>query len=492
MLSFSESNNANGKLDREEFAELIHEVAGDLKLLEERDAELERYDASFANLKAVIRERDVEMSELKIAASELQHAATQERDRAPEPEKHEPSSKLPPTIVMKFVKINAPTWRPIYEDDSSPAMQSYSWEELESLAANYYFYKGTAEVHKFSHSKDYDTCSVLKNGIIYYTGRILEGQAIEDPTSTFHDVERLHFVRPILDRFSPVAYSVMLSCHSDTLKHRSSPATLRESRSVAYILKGRDLSNEITDNCRPCHRFRARLVEAEMSKLHQSRLTIAPAFYFVQCDLFGPLKMVCEHHSRSTLKGYGVVFKDPASSCVAAFAMQSYSTPSFLQAFTRFAVRYGVPTKVVIDQGSQLVSAFESMDLCVRDIEQSLQVNYNVKIEYSTAPVGGHNFNGMAERSIQEIKGLLSKTFGGLRTDLLTLETNLAWVCNEINSLPICLGSKTEGLGSLDILTPNRLLLGRNNRRALGGYAKIDQPGRMLDQQDQMLLLSGF
>merc|ERR1740128_1495123 len=48
-----------------------------------------------------------------------------------------------------------------------------------------------------------------------------------------------------------------------------------------------------------------------------------------------------------------------------------------------------------------------------------------------------------------------------------------------------CLGSKTEGLGSLDILTPNRLLLGRNNRRALGGYAKIDQPGRMLDQQDQ-------
>ena len=387
--------------------------------------------------------------------------------------------------VMKFVKINAPTWRPIYEDDSSPAMQSYSWEELESLAANYYFYKGTAEVHKFSNSKDYDTCSVLKNGIIYYTGRILEGQAIEDPTSTFHDVEKLHFVRPILDRFSPVAYSVMLSCHSDTLKHRSSPATLRESRSVAYILKGRDLSNEITDNCRPCHRFRARLVEAEMSKLHQSRLTIAPAFYFVQCDLFGPLKMVCEHHSRSTLKGYGVVFKDPASSCVAAFAMQSYSTPSFLQAFTRFAVRYGVPTKVVIDQGSQLVSAFESMDLCVRDIEQSLQVNYNVKIEYSTAPVGGHNFNGMAERSIQEIKGLLSKTFGGLRTDLLTLETNLAWVCNEINSLPICLGSKTEGLGSLDILTPNRLLLGRNNRRALGGYAKIDQPGRMLDQQDQ-------
>ena len=31
-----------------------------LKLLEERDSELERYDSSFNNLKAVIRDRDIE------------------------------------------------------------------------------------------------------------------------------------------------------------------------------------------------------------------------------------------------------------------------------------------------------------------------------------------------------------------------------------------------------------------------------------------------
>ena len=53
-----------------------------LKLLEERDAELERYDASFSSLKAVVRERDQELCELKIATAELQHNVKQERDRA--------------------------------------------------------------------------------------------------------------------------------------------------------------------------------------------------------------------------------------------------------------------------------------------------------------------------------------------------------------------------------------------------------------------------
>ena len=48
-------------------------VKFNLKLLEERDAELERYDASFTNLKALVRDREIEISELKISAAELRH-----------------------------------------------------------------------------------------------------------------------------------------------------------------------------------------------------------------------------------------------------------------------------------------------------------------------------------------------------------------------------------------------------------------------------------
>ena len=393
-------------------------------------------------------------------------------------------SVLTMAYIMKFVRIKAPDWKPVYEPDPQPGVSINSLDHLQKVAANYYFFKGTQEVKQFSKPKDYKTDSIEKNGILHYTGRIPDGQTLADPLNAFVDVNILHFVQPILDRYSPVAYSVMLHCHANVVQHRSSPTTLRESRSLAYVLKGRDLANEISEHCRPCKRYRVRLIEAELGPLHSSRLTIAPPFFLVQIDLFGPIEMVCEHHHRSTLRGYGVVFKDPATGCVAAFALQAYSTPAFLQAFTRFSSRYGVPSKVLIDQGSQLVCAFEKMELCVRDIEKTLNTSYNVSIEYDTSPVSGHNYSGMVERSIGEIKRLLNKTFSGLRTDLLTLETNLAWVCSEINSLPLCLGSRTEGLGNLDLITPSRLLLGRNNRRSLGGYAKLDKPSRMLDQQD--------
>ena len=76
-----------GSLVRELNALRQHEI-GHLKRVRRRDGELERYDSSFSSLKSVIRDRDVELSELKIAAAELQHAAKQERDRAAEAESY--------------------------------------------------------------------------------------------------------------------------------------------------------------------------------------------------------------------------------------------------------------------------------------------------------------------------------------------------------------------------------------------------------------------
>lgn len=68
------------------FVKLKEDFSYNLKLLEERDAELERYDACVNHLKAVIRGKDIELSELKIALAELQHAVKQEHDRAIESE----------------------------------------------------------------------------------------------------------------------------------------------------------------------------------------------------------------------------------------------------------------------------------------------------------------------------------------------------------------------------------------------------------------------
>ena len=71
---------------KQRVGKLKEDFTYNLKLLEERDAELERYEQSFNHLKAIIRDRDIEISELKISAAELQHTVKQERERVAESE----------------------------------------------------------------------------------------------------------------------------------------------------------------------------------------------------------------------------------------------------------------------------------------------------------------------------------------------------------------------------------------------------------------------
>ena len=58
---------------------------------------------------------------------------------------------------------------------------------------------------------------------------------------------------------------------------------------------------------------------------------------------------------------------------------------------------------------------------------------------------------------------------GGNRMSILQWETLGYEVSNAVNNLPLGLGNKVSCLENLDILTPNRLLLGRNNDRCPSG-----------------------
>ena len=97
------------------------------------------------------------------------------------------------------------------------------------------------------------------------------------------------------------------------------------------------------------------------------------------------------------------------------------------------------------------------------DVKHRLSVENGV--EFETCPVGAHYYHGKVERKIQEVKKSLSKNIGNKKLSILQWETLCQQISNSINNLPIGLGNKTELLENLDILTPNRLILGRNNTR---------------------------
>ena len=352
-------------------------------------------------------------------------------------------------------------------------------------AENYYFYKATEEIKKFGQPKDLKENVVEINKILHYAGRIVDSTQIECEEDPFFDIQPLKFVRPVVDRFSPVAYSVMLHAHTRLARHKGVNFTLRESRTVAYVIRGRDLASEIDANCRKCKIFKSRLLKVELGKIHESRITIQPPFFTSQCDIFGPIDAACEHQHRSKVKIYGLVFKCPATCAVAIYTMQSYSTDSFLQSYTRFASRYGHPSHLQIDQGSQLMSGCNNMQICILDVKKQLST-HKVGVSFTTCPVSGHNFHGQVERCIKEIKSLFSRVFSGLRLDILSYETAFSWIASELNNMPIMLGSRCENLEYADLITPSRILLGRNNRNALTGYARTAKPSRLIKQMDDV------
>lgn len=358
----------------------------------------------------------------------------------------------------------------------------------QQAATNYFFKKATAEVKHFAKQKQWKDVSVPdpKTGILHYSARILDGQEIEDVEQCMYDLQPLHFVKPMVERFSPVAYSIMLYCHRSLVRHRNATDTLRESRTLAFIINGRSLAEEVRDSCMFCRRYKARLLKVEMGNVHENRLTIAPVFWFSQVDIMGPFLATCEHNHRSSVKIWGLVFKDPASGAVMAHVMQSYNASAFVLAYTRFATRFGHPKKLFIDAGSQLVKGCKELQFSLVDIKNTLNSTYQVGIEFETGPVGGHNYQGAVERSIQEVKKLFYKVYQGLKMDILAYETAFCWVSNELNNMPMCLGSRTTGLEHLDLITPSRLIHGRNNRRAMAGPCRIDVPSRLIKQMETM------
>ena len=389
-------------------------------------------------------------------------------------------------LVHKFLRLKVPNWEKKMYAEKSDVSPGQLTELDISRSERYFFLKATREVMQFSKEKDWKHKTTLKDDILYYDSRILDGQQLVSIVNNMWDMTTLSFVQPVVDRYSPIAFSIMLYCHEKVPTHWNTANTVRESRTIAFILRGRDLAKQIRDNCVTCRRYRARQVEVEMSGVHPNRLMIAPAFYYAQVDLFGPYQASCEHNHRSTVSVWGVVFKDPTTCAIAVHCMQGYSTQCFIQAYTRFAARYGHPSKLYIDEGSQLVKGCNDAKYSITDITRTLNSKWRVGIEYETAPVSGHNYNGVVERAIKEVKKIFRLTFAGLKLDIMSYETSFAHIANELNNMPICLGSRTDDLDNLDIITPSRLLLGRNNRRAMVGPVTLGKPGRLLEQLDKV------
>ena len=352
-------------------------------------------------------------------------------------------------------------------------------------AKRYLFKITTKEAVHFNKPEALKDCSMV-DGILRYSGRILDECDIQDPLNVCHDLGKLNFSVPVLDRFSPVSYAIMIHVHQKVVHHKGAISTYRASLESVYILGGKQLAVEVRKDCGFCKRYKVKFLEAQMGKIHPTQLTIAPAFFNTQIDIFGPVDATSKHFNRRPLKAYGVVMKCPATLAVSIHAMDSYDTQSFLNAFFRFSATRGLPNRVMIDAGSQLLCAFRNAEFSATDVTKTLNGSHGIKVEFDVCAVGHHESHGMVERQIKEVKKLLFAVFKGLKLDFLQLETAFVWAANQLNSVPLCLGNRYRNLEQLDLITPARLLLGRNNQRVITGVPTVNNPSEFLDINEKI------
>ena len=395
--------------------------------------------------------------------------------------------------VIKFVRILQGR---ILHKTAYQRFPSVILDEVDLQAAQkYYFRKATCEIKHFMKKNEYEKFSKEIDGILLYTGRILPDEEITITgryTLAMKDLSKDTFMVPIVEKFSPLAYSIVNEIHwyDDDVKHSGVETTWRYVLKHVYIIEGRNIVKKTKKSCQRCRFLEKRRIEVAMGSVSPCNLCVAPAFYNTQTDLCGPFEAYSYQHKRTTIKIWFAIFCCATTSAVDIKVMSDYSTSAFIMAFIRFSCTFGYPKLMLSDEGSQIVKAFESMQLRFIDIQQRLY--HDGGVQYEICPVGGHNMNGKVERKIREIRSSLEKRMNTNRLSILQWETLCYEIANSINNLPLALGSIVSDFESMDLLTPNRLLLGRNNDRCPSGNMIVTSDPKKIFKANNAIFDSWF
>ena len=355
----------------------------------------------------------------------------------------------------------------------------------------YFFRKATRELKHFNHKASYEKISTEKDGILFYTGRILPSQKF-DNKSDLHlsdaciDLSESTFCVPLVDKRSPLAYALinLVHWHDPDAQHSGNETVMRHLLKICFVIEGSLLVQLFRKNCPRCRYLHKKKIEVVMGPKSGVNLAIAPAFFYTQVDLVGPFESFNNSNKRATVKIWFAIFCCSVTGAIDLKILEDYSTSSFVSAFTRFACTFGYPKKLLPDAGSQLLKACTSMTLTSHDIKHQLS---EYGIEFEPCPVNAHYMHGKVERKIRHVRETFSKHLQNEKLSLIQWETLGYQVANTINNLPIASGKATRGLEHLDLITPNRLILGRNNSRSPVGMISVTEDiGRIMTQNNDI------
>jgi hypothetical protein len=310
-------------------------------------------------------------------------------------------------------------------------------------------------------------------GVLFYKGRLGSDAKIsvldlDLLNLDFLDGKEIRFCNPCIMPDCTIFYAYSLHVHLVSLPHAGLESTLMEISKRFYPVRPRKILAKILSSCIKCRILQKKVLAHEMAEHKAFRTTLAPPFSFMMCDLAQNFMVKTRFAGRQTMKAPALVTCCLLSGATAIYMLEDWSVSSVVQGLERHSCRHGVPSQIFIDAGSQL-RKLSSATYSILDLSNSVRNRFSCEVVQ--APPKSHSSQGRVERRIGLVKDMLQKlSQTGLLLSFLNWETLFAKIANDLNNLPIARPSSTSQVRpEWCVITPNRLLLGRNNKRSLSG-----------------------
>ena len=346
------------------------------------------------------------------------------------------------------------------------------------MAKDQLFRQESTRIKKLLPQKKLDSF-IEKNGILYYESRLSEEHPVTQTDlgfGVFFDNTEISTMLPVVLADSELFFSYIMHVHHYVLPHSGVEATLREvSKQMMVLNNPRRIILRVRKDCPRCRIIAKKTRELRMMHHPSARTELAPPFYHCQMDTVFGFKGKPYKNARKTFKTYALVIVCLLTGATNILALEGLETQDVVQALERHAFRHGMPSAVYVDNGTQL-TALDHVSFSIRDLQSKVKDSYGMKIIVSNPK--SHEERGRVEARVKILRVMLEKLT--VKTDhgmtALQWETLFSKISNMINDLPIA-KSSTSNVSDLgwDIITPNRLQLGRNNNRSLEGWIDLSK-----------------
>ena len=254
---------------------------------------------------------------------------------------------------------------------------------------------------------------------------------------------QLNMMTPLLDRHSPIAYSIANYVHHELGKHAGYETCFRISLGYCHVIQGASLFREIGGECTKCNMIRRKYIEVIMGPVLDHQLTISSPFYAAFCDLDGPYNIFVPGHERETrskkvlsAKAYIMSFACPVTKLLNLQVIETKSADGVLEGLTRLGCKHGFPKYLLLDQESSFMKAVKEAEINLKDLKLRSYREQGVLCE--VAPVSGHNFTGLIERKIRTVQEAFDKIgLKKMRLHATGLQMVAKLTENNLNNLPI-------------------------------------------------------